>query len=106
MRMPIEHMRFEDLLASTLNEGNSLTPVEIGSLPQPANCSRTVPACLAARDSFKIFGDVGLYATLALISVAAGAVASASTATKKIGRRKRRAVQGRSYRSQSASKTN
>jgi hypothetical protein len=43
-------------------------------------------ACLTPRDNFKIFGDVGLYATLALISVAAGAGASESAATKQIGR--------------------
>ena len=43
-------------------------------------------ACPTPGDNFKIFGDVGLYATLALISIAAGAGASESAATKQIGR--------------------
>ena len=61
--------------------------METGSLRlRRANWSRTWPACLTPRDNFKIFGDVGLYATLALISIAAGAGASESAATKQIGR--------------------
>ena len=61
--------------------------IETGSLRlRRANWSRTWPACLTPRDNFKVFGDVGLYATLALISIAAGAGASESAATKQIGR--------------------
>jgi hypothetical protein len=42
--------------------------IETGSLRlRRANWSRAWPACLTPRDNFKIFGDVGLYATLALI---------------------------------------
>jgi len=64
--------------------------METGSLRlRRANWSRTWPACLTPRDNFKIFGDVGLYATLALISIAAGAGASESAATKQIGRTER-----------------
>jgi hypothetical protein len=90
MRMPIDHVRYERLPASSLTEGDV---ADVDRDRQPSAAARQLvadmaclPACLTPRDNFKIFGDVGLYATLALISIAAGAGASESAATKQIGR--------------------
>jgi hypothetical protein len=58
--------------------------------------------CLTPRDNFKVFGGISPFATLALISIAAGAGASVSAAKKHIGGR---AVQeGRPYRAHSPAK--
>ena len=66
MRMPwIDHVRYERLPASSLTEGDV---ADVDRDRQPFGCGAPIGrgtwlACLTLRDNFKIFGDVGLYAT-------------------------------------------
>ena len=65
MRMPIDHVRYERLPASSQTEGDV---ADVDRDRQPFCCGAPIGrgtslACLTLRDNFKIFRDVGLYAT-------------------------------------------
>ena len=61
----IDHVRYERLPASSLIEGDV---ADVDRDRQPFGCGAPIGrgtwlACLTLRDNFKIFGDIGLYAT-------------------------------------------